>query len=94
VHRGLDVVQLDERFLDAAALRNGGVLHNDADASHVAAAHTPGDERTTFVTYDERMAAAASSGRRRRDTLTAGARPAVSGAGQGGSGGRAAFART
>jgi predicted nucleic acid-binding protein len=56
--RRLDLVQLDDELLDAAAWLDGGVPRS-LDAIHLAAARTLGDELTAVVTYDGRMSAAA-----------------------------------
>ena len=56
--RRLDLIQLDDELLDAAATLDGVVLRS-LDAIHLAAAHTLGDELTAVVTYDDRMTTAA-----------------------------------
>ena len=56
--RRLDLLQLDDEHLDAAARIDGGVLRN-LDAIHLAAAQTLAAEITAIVTYDDRMTAAA-----------------------------------
>jgi predicted nucleic acid-binding protein len=56
--RRLDLVQMDDELLDAAATLEAGVLRS-LDAIHLAAARTLGDELTAVVTYDDRMAVAA-----------------------------------
>jgi len=56
--RRLDLVQLDDDLLDAAAALDAGVLRS-LDAIHLAAAQVLGDALTAVVTYDDRMAAAA-----------------------------------
>ena len=56
--RRLDLVQLDEELLDAAAVLDGGVLRS-LDAIHLAAAQLLGDDLTRVITYDRRMSAAA-----------------------------------
>ena len=57
--RRLDLVQLDDDLLDRAAALDGVVLRS-LDAIHLAAAQLLLDELTAIVTYDERMATAAS----------------------------------
>jgi len=57
--RRVDLVQLDDEVLDAAAMLNGGVLRS-LDAIHLAAAQMLGDDLTSVITYDERMTAAAT----------------------------------
>jgi predicted nucleic acid-binding protein len=54
----LNLVQIDEELLDAAAALDPRVLRN-LDAIHLAAAQLFGDELTAVVTYDRRMAGAA-----------------------------------
>lgn len=56
--RRLDLVQLDDDLLDAAATLDAGVLRS-LDAIHLAAAQVLGDDLTAVVTYDDRMTAAA-----------------------------------
>jgi predicted nucleic acid-binding protein len=56
--RRLDLIQLDDELLDAAAVLDGGVLRS-LDAIHLAAAQLLAGDLTAIVTYDERMAAAA-----------------------------------
>jgi predicted nucleic acid-binding protein len=56
--RRLDLIQLDDELLDAAATLDRGVLRS-LDAIHLAAARTLGDELSAVVTYDERMTTAA-----------------------------------
>jgi uncharacterized protein len=56
--RRLDLVQLDDELLDAAAMLDGGIMRS-LDAIHLAAAQTLGDDLGTVITYDERMATAA-----------------------------------
>lgn len=56
--RRLDLVQLDDELLDAAAELNAGVLRS-LDAIHLAAAQTLANELAAIVTYDDRMTAAA-----------------------------------
>ena len=57
--RRLDLVQLDDDLLDAAAGLDAGVLRS-LDAIHLAAAQVLGDVLTAVVTYDDRMTAAAA----------------------------------
>jgi predicted nucleic acid-binding protein len=54
----LNLVQIDEELLDAAAALDPRVLRS-LDAIHLAAAPLFGDELTAVVTYDRRMAEAA-----------------------------------
>lgn len=54
----LHLVQIDDELLDAAAALDPRVLRS-LDAIHLAAAQLFGDELTTVVTYDRRMATAA-----------------------------------
>ena len=54
----LNIVQIDEELLDAAATLDPRVLRS-LDAIHLAAAQLFGGELTAVVTYDRRMAAAA-----------------------------------
>ena len=56
--RRLDLIQLDDELLDAAATIDDGVLRS-LDAIHLAAARALGDELTAVVTYDDRMTTAA-----------------------------------
>lgn len=58
VLRRVDMIQLDDDLLDDAATLDAGVLQS-LDAIHLAAARALGDELTTIVTYDGRMASAA-----------------------------------
>jgi predicted nucleic acid-binding protein len=58
--RRLDLVQIDDELLDAAAGLDAGILRS-LDAIHLAAARILGDELTAVVTYDQRMAAAATT---------------------------------
>jgi hypothetical protein len=51
-------VPIDEELLDVAATLDPRVMRS-LDAIHLAAALLFGDELTTVVTYDRRMAAAA-----------------------------------
>jgi predicted nucleic acid-binding protein len=55
----LDLVQIDDELLDAAAALDPRVLRS-LDAIHLAAAQLLGDELTAVVTYDRRMTAAAA----------------------------------
>jgi predicted nucleic acid-binding protein len=55
----LNLVQIDEELVDSAAIIDPRVLRS-LDAIHLAAAQLFGDELTAIVTYDRRMAAAAS----------------------------------
>jgi uncharacterized protein len=57
--RRLDLLQLDDELLDAAAALDGGILRS-LDAIHLASVQTLGDEITAIVTYDDRMTAAAA----------------------------------
>jgi len=54
----LNIVQIDEELLDAAAALDPRVLRS-LDAIHLAAAQLFGGELTAVVTYDRRMTAAA-----------------------------------
>lgn len=54
----LNLVQIDEELLDAAATLDPRVLRS-LDAIHLAAAQLLGGELTAVVTYDRRMATAA-----------------------------------
>lgn len=58
--RRLDLVQLDEELLDAAAVLDGGLMRT-LDAIHLAAAQLLGDDLTNVITYDQRMTAAAKA---------------------------------
>lgn len=53
----LELLELDDELLDAAALLPAPV--RSLDAIHLAAAVAMGDELSALVTYDERMASAA-----------------------------------
>jgi predicted nucleic acid-binding protein len=55
----VSLVRIDDALLDAAVTLEPGVLRS-LDAIHLAAAQVFGDEVTAVVTYDTRMAAAAS----------------------------------
>jgi predicted nucleic acid-binding protein len=55
----LNIVQVDDELLEAAATLDPRVSRS-LDAIHLAAAQLFGDELTAIVTYDRRMAAAAS----------------------------------
>jgi predicted nucleic acid-binding protein len=57
VLRRIDMIQLDDELLDAAAMLNEGVLRS-LDAIHVAAAQMLGDALTAVITYGHRMTAA------------------------------------
>ena len=57
VLRRIDMIQLDDELLDAAAMLNEGVLRS-LDAIHVAAAQMLGDALTAVITYDHRMTVA------------------------------------
>ena len=54
----LNIVQIDDELLEAAATLDPRVLRS-LDAIHLAAAQLFGDELTAIVTYDRRLAAAA-----------------------------------
>lgn len=54
----LNLVQIDDELLDAAATIDPRILRS-LDAIHLAAAQLFGDELTAIVTYDRRMADAA-----------------------------------
>lgn len=54
---GLELLELDDELLDAAALLPAPV--RSLDAIHLAAAVAMGDELSVLVTYDERMARSA-----------------------------------
>jgi len=56
---GIDLVNLDDRLLDHAATLGNPPLRS-LDAVHVAAAQSLGDDLRELITYDLRMAAAAS----------------------------------
>lgn len=56
--RRLDLVQLDDELLEAAAALDVGILRS-LDAIHLAAAQLLADDLTAVVTYDARMTAAA-----------------------------------
>lgn len=56
--RRLDLVQVDDELLDAAAALDAGVLQS-LDAIHLAAALVLAEDVSALVTYDDRMAAAA-----------------------------------
>lgn len=58
--RRVDLVQLDDELLDAAAVLEAGTLRS-LDAIHLAAAEILGDDLIAVITYDERMIAAAGS---------------------------------
>ena len=56
--RRIDLIAIDDRTLDAAAILEPGVLRT-LDAIHVATAMAVGDDLETIVTYDDRMIEAA-----------------------------------
>ena len=56
--RRLDLLQLDDDLLDAAASLDPGILRS-LDAIHLAAARTLAGDLAAVVTYDDRMTAAA-----------------------------------
>jgi predicted nucleic acid-binding protein len=56
--RRLDLVQMDDELLEAAATLDAGVLRS-LDAIHLAAAQVLAEDLSAVVTYDDRMAAAA-----------------------------------
>ncbi len=56
----IDLLQLDESLLDAAAELDAVILRS-LDAIHLAAARELRDELSTLVTYDARMAKAAAA---------------------------------
>jgi predicted nucleic acid-binding protein len=58
VLRGLDLLRVNDRVLDAAGLLHPLALRS-LDAIHLATARELGDELGSLVTYDGRMAAAA-----------------------------------
>lgn len=58
VLRRLDLVRLNDRILEAAGLLLPATLRS-LDALHIATAEQLGEDLRAFVTYDERMAAAA-----------------------------------
>ena len=55
----VSLVRIDDALLDAAAALDPGIVPG-LDAIHLAAAQVLGDEMTTLVTYDGRMATAAT----------------------------------
>jgi len=57
----LHEVALDRELLDRAATLQAGDRLRSLDAVHLAAARTIGDDLLAVVTYDEKMAAAATS---------------------------------
>jgi predicted nucleic acid-binding protein len=57
--RTLDMVQLDDELLDAAAMQDGGVLRS-LDAIHLTAAQVLAEDVTAVITYDQQMASAAA----------------------------------
>jgi hypothetical protein len=54
LRRRLDMLQLDDELLDAAAALDGGILRS-LDAGHLASAQALGDEITAMVTCDDRI---------------------------------------
>jgi len=56
----ISLVAMDDALLEAAALLPPAALRS-LDAIHLAAARSFGDEMTAIVTYDARMAAAATA---------------------------------
>jgi hypothetical protein len=58
VLRGLDLLRVNDRVLEAAGLLLPLALRS-LDAIHLATARELGDELGSLVTYDDRMAAAA-----------------------------------
>jgi predicted nucleic acid-binding protein len=56
--RGVDLVAIDDRILDAAGILEPGILRT-LDAIHVATALAMGDDLDGIVTYDDRMTEAA-----------------------------------
>jgi len=60
VFERLDVIAMDEELLERAAVLDPAVLRS-LDAIHLAAAQTLADQLTELVTYDDRMAGAATS---------------------------------
>jgi len=56
--RRVDLIGIDDRILDAAAILEPRVLRT-LDAIHLATAMAVGDDLEAIVTYDERMIAAA-----------------------------------
>lgn len=56
--RGVDLVAIDDRILDAAGVLEPGILRT-LDAIHVATALAIGDDLAAIVTYDDRMLEAA-----------------------------------
>ena len=55
----ISLVRIDDALLDAAATLDPGIVRS-LDAIHLAAAQIFGDEMTALVTYDSRMATAAT----------------------------------
>lgn len=56
--RGVDLVAIDDRMLDAAGVLEPGILRT-LDAIHVATALSIGDDLEAVITYDDRMTDAA-----------------------------------
>ncbi|CAN5582290.1 type II toxin-antitoxin system VapC family toxin [soil metagenome] len=56
--RRVDLVEIDDRILDAAGTLEPGVLRT-LDAIHLATAMAVGDDLDTILTYNERMVEAA-----------------------------------
>ena len=55
----LSLVRIDDALLDAAAPLDPGIVRS-LDTIHLAAAQIFGDEMTALITYDGRMATAAT----------------------------------
>jgi predicted nucleic acid-binding protein len=55
----ISLVRIDDALLDAAATLDPGIVRS-LDAIHLTAAQIFGDEMTALVTYDSRMATAAT----------------------------------
>lgn len=60
VVRGIDLVRVNDRVLDAAAAIGPATMRS-LDAIHLATAHALGPDLSVVVTYDQRMAAAAEA---------------------------------
>jgi predicted nucleic acid-binding protein len=56
--RGVDLIAIDDRILDAAGILEPAILRT-LDAIHVATALAMGDDLSAVVTYDDRMTEAA-----------------------------------
>jgi predicted nucleic acid-binding protein len=56
--RGVDLIAIDDRILDAAGILEPAILRT-LDAIHVATALAIGDDLSAVVTYDDRMTEAA-----------------------------------